>query len=89
MPRFSGSTPRTDPAVPKMSSRAHGKIRQPSYLWGDRNLSGEVFFLATFCARRCPQPVGPPKWELMVPITADDVKPSLKGMKDGAPGPDG
>ena len=50
MPRFSGSTPRTDPAVPKMSSRAPGKIRQPSYLWGDRNLSGEVFFLATFCA---------------------------------------
>ena len=38
---------------------------------------------------RCPQPVGPPKWELMVPITADDVKSSLKGMKDGAPGPDG
>ena len=28
---------------------------------------------------RCPQPVGPPKWELMAPITA----------KDGAPSPDG
>ena len=38
---------------------------------------------------RCPQPVGLPKWELTVPITADDLKPSLKGMKDGAPGPDG
>ena len=38
---------------------------------------------------RCPQPVGPPKWELMVPITTEDVEQSLKGMKDGAPGPDG
>ena len=38
---------------------------------------------------RCPQPVGPPKWELMAPITAEDVERSLKGMKDSAPGPDG
>ena len=38
---------------------------------------------------RCPQPVGPPKWELMAPIKTEDVEPSLKGMKDGAPGPDG
>ena len=28
MPGFSGSTLRTDPAVPKMSSRVPGKIRQ-------------------------------------------------------------
>ena len=37
---------------------------------------------------RYPQPVGPPKWELMAPITAADVDQSLKGMKDGVPGPD-
>ena len=33
--------------------------------------------------------MGPPKWELMAPITAEDVEQSLKGMKDGLPGPDG
>ena len=33
--------------------------------------------------------MGPPKWELMAPITAEDVKQSLKGMKDGALGSDG
>ena len=38
---------------------------------------------------RYPQPVGPPKWELMAPITAADVDQSLKGMKDGVPGPYG
>ena len=71
--------------------RGPGKIRQPSYLWGDRNLSGEVFFFEqpSVPDNRCPQLVGPPKWELMAPITAEDVEPSLKGMKDGAPGPDG
>ena len=31
---------------------------------------------------RCPQPVGPPKWELMAPITAEDIERSLKRMKD-------
>ena len=38
---------------------------------------------------RCPEPVGPPKWELLAPITPEDVERSMKGMKDGAPGPDG
>ena len=38
---------------------------------------------------RSAQPVGPPKWQLMVPITTEDVNRSLKGMKDGVPGPDG
>ena len=38
---------------------------------------------------RCPQPVGPPKWELMAAITTEDVEWSLMGMKDEAPGPDG
>ena len=38
---------------------------------------------------RCPQPVGPPKWELMAAVTTEDVERSLMGMKDGAPGPDG
>ena len=33
--------------------------------------------------------MGPPKWELMAPIIAEDVDQSLKGMKDGVPGPDG
>ena len=33
--------------------------------------------------------MGPPKWELMAPITAEDVDQSLKGMKDGVPRPDG
>ena len=27
---------------------------------------------------RCPQPEGPPKWELMAPITTEDVERSLK-----------
>ena len=36
----------------------------------------------------CPQSVGPPQWELMAPITAEDIEWSLKEMKDGAPGPD-
>ena len=38
---------------------------------------------------RSPEPVGPPKWELVAPITSEGVAKSLKGMKDGAPGPDG
>ena len=33
--------------------------------------------------------MGPPKWELMAPITAEDVERSLKRMKDSAPGPNG
>ena len=33
--------------------------------------------------------MGPPKWELMAPITGEDVKRSLKWMKDSAPGPNG
>lgn len=37
---------------------------------------------------RCPQPLRPPKWELMAPITAEDVDRFLKRMKDGALGPD-
>lgn len=31
----------------------------------------------------------PPKWELMTPITAEDVDRSLKGTKDAALSPDG
>lgn len=38
---------------------------------------------------RSPEPVGPPKWELVAPITSEEVAKSLKGVKDGAPGPDG
>ena len=38
---------------------------------------------------RSPEPVGPPKWELVAPITTEEVAKSLKGMKDGAPSPDG
>ena len=33
--------------------------------------------------------MGPPKWELVAPITAEDVERSLKGMKDSVPGPNG
>ena len=87
--RFSGSTLRTDPAVPKMSSRVPGKIRQLSCLWRRRKHSGGLFEKPSVPDNRCLQPVGPPKWELMAPITAEDVERSLKGMKDGAPGPDG
>ena len=36
---------------------------------------------------RTPDPLGPPKWELLAPITSEVAK-SLGGMKDGAPGPD-
>ena len=39
--------------------------------------------------RRTPDPVGPTQWGIMAPITSDDVKRTLAGMKDGAPGPDG
>ena len=38
---------------------------------------------------RSPDPVGPLKWELVTPITPEEVAKSLKGMKDGALGPDG
>ena len=48
-----------------------------------------VFERASVPDDRCPQPVGPPKWELMAPITAGDVDRSLNEMKDGALGPDG
>ena len=33
--------------------------------------------------------MGPPKWELVTPITSEEVAKSLKDVKDGAPGPDG
>ena len=48
-----------------------------------------LFVQASIPDNRSAQPVGPPKWQLMVPITTEDVNRSLKGMKDGAPGPDG
>ena len=86
MPRYSGSTVRTDPAVPKMSSQAPGKILQLIFLWECRSLYGSLFERASVPDDRCPQPVGPPKRELMAPTTAGDVDRSLNGMKDG---PDG
>ena len=86
MPRYSGSTVRTDPAVPKMSSQAPGKILQLIFLWECRSLYGSLFERASVPDDRCPQPVGPPKRELMAPITAGGVARSLNGMKDG---PDG
>ena len=86
MPRYSGSTVRTDPAVPKMSSQAPGKILQLIFLWECRSLYGSLFERASVPDDRCPQPVGPPQRELMAPITAGDVDRSLNGMKDG---PDG
>ena len=41
-----------------------------------------LFEKALVLDNRCLQPVGPPKWELMAPITAEDVNRYLKGMKD-------
>ena len=41
-PRYSGSTVRTDPAVPKMSSEAPGKILQLIFLWEFRSLFGSL-----------------------------------------------
>ena len=72
-----------------MSSQAPGKILQLIFLWECRSLYGSLFELASVPDDRCPQPVGPPKWELMAPITAGDVDRSLNGMKDEALGPDG
>ena len=54
-----------------------------------KNLERSLFERTLVPDNRCPQPVGPPKWELMATITTEDVKRSLMGMKDGAPGPDG
>ena len=84
-PGYCGSTIGTDPAVLKMSSRVPGKILQLIFLWECRSLLEQ----ASVPGDKCQQPVWPPKWELMAPIKAEDVDPSLKGMKDGAPGPDG
>ena len=38
---------------------------------------------------REPQPKGPIVWSLMAPITISDVTSAIKGMSEGAPGPDG
>ena len=38
---------------------------------------------------REPQPKGPIVWGLMTPITTSDVTSAIKGMSEGAPGPDG
>lgn len=72
-----------------MSSQAPGKILQLIFLWECRSLYDSLFERASVPDDRCPQPVGPPKRELMAPITAGDVDRSLNGMKDGALGPDG
>ena len=42
-PGFSGNTPITGPAVPKMSSRAPGKIRKLRCQWERKNRFGEVY----------------------------------------------
>ena len=38
---------------------------------------------------RAPDPVGRVCWELLHPITSEDVARALRKMKDGVPGPDG
>ena len=38
---------------------------------------------------RRPPPKGPVEWSLVAPITVEDVTRAIKGMSDGAPGPDG
>lgn len=48
-----------------------------------------IFSKSSVPDHRTPDPVGPTQWEIMAPITSDDVKRTLAGMKDGAPGPDG
>ena len=38
---------------------------------------------------REPHPKGPIVWGLMTPMTTSDVTSAIKGMSEGAPGPDG
>lgn len=48
-----------------------------------------IFSKSSVPDHRTPDPVGPTQWGIMAPITSDDVKRTLAGMKDGAPGTDG
>ena len=48
-----------------------------------------VFETASTHDHRRPPPKGPVQWSLVAPITVGDVTRAIKGMSDGAPGPDG
>ena len=48
-----------------------------------------VFQQASLHDQRKPQPKGPVEWSLDTLITTEDVTRAIKGMSDGAPGPDG
>ena len=90
MPGISGSTLRTDPTV--LKDVISGAWQDPPTqlpMETQETFWRSLFEQPSVPDNRCPQSVGPPKWELMAPITAEDIEWSLKGMKDGAPGPDG
>ena len=48
-----------------------------------------IFQQASLPDQRRPQPKGPVEWALVTPISVEDVTRAIKGMSDGAPGPDG
>ena len=48
-----------------------------------------IFETASKHDDRRPPPKGPVEWSLVAPITVEDVTRAIKGMSDGAPGPDG
>ena len=48
-----------------------------------------IFQTASKHDDRRPPPKGPVEWCLAAPITVEDVTRAIKGMSEGAPGPDG
>ena len=49
----------------------------------------EIFTTPSAEDTRSPTSAGPTQWGLVAPVTRDELLAALKGMKDGAPGPDG
>ena len=75
-----------------MSYLASGGWILPQYLW--RMAQQEPYWRGIFQVpsredERQPEPKGPVKWSIVMPITITDVTNAIKGMTDGAPGPDG
>ena len=70
-----------------MSSQAPGKILQLIFLWECRSLYGSLFELALVPDDRCPQPVGPPKKELMAPIYSWGCRPISEWDEGWSTGP--
>ena len=53
------------------------------------NFWREIFPTPSVEDTRSPTPAGSTQWGLVAPIPRDELLATRKGMKDGAPGPDG